>query len=1143
MMKGTNFLKNHIKITLLTFVFLIIGFPAKSALNSYSKDKLIVLNVQNMTIKEIFEEIEKNSEFIFFYKNADLDFEKKISIRVHNETIDKILDKLFKETDNIYKMSDRQIFISKKEPLPSPTTVAEEQQTGIVITGAVLDDNRETLPGVNVVLKGTQIGIATDIDGAFTITVPDENAILQFSYIGYIPQEISVGTQREITVILKENVQAIEEVVVVGYGAQKKETMVGAVSQIGSKALMQSGTVNVTNAIAGKLSGVLTMQQSGEPGNDDAEIIIRGLSSWNGSEPLVLVDGVERDFKDLDPNEINTVSILKDASATAVFGARGANGVLIVTTKRGVEGKPKLDVSASTGIEMATRIPEHIDSYTTMKMLNVARMNEQQFTELIPQYVLDEYRNPSSRLNALRYPDVNWFDETTRSFAPTATANINVSGGTDFVKYFASLGYTHQGSYFKGEKDGYVDSRFWNNRFNYRTNLDFSVSGSTTLSFNIGGEVGIKNQPATGNIWWTLYSTSPARFPTYFPAWMLEEYPDPDYPNDSGIRYTEAIGEYLDNPYSVFNQRAFSRYLDTKLFTDIVLKQNLNFILKGLSAQGKVSLSTYYRNLSLTAGSGNNYPEYQFDYDKAARGENPWFRKGQTDEVYKMPPLTINIGGLQNDYYNDLYYEMSLNYANTFGDHTVSALALMNRQQKNNRTEFAYYNQGLVGRVTYDFRSKYLAEVNVGYTGSERFAPGNRFGFFPSGALGWVISEEQFFKQAVPWISKFKIRYSDGLVGSDKTDSRWLYISDYFTDSGGYIREDKAPNTRAQWEEARKQDLGIEIGLLKNSLHFQIDLFKEYRTNMLLNPQSTPMLLGIQFKELNLGKLKKHGAEVEAEYKNTVAGNFYYFVRGMVGLNENRIIFKDDPPYAPDYQKEEGKSLGSQTSGIQLVGSGYFTSVDDIHTLPSPLPVSGLGIGDYAFLDYTADGQISSLDAYPIKGSLYPPVTYSFSAGFNYKNFEFNFLFQGNAGKYVEYNQNFEAEFTKGNYQVHTSQLDYWTPTNPNANHSTLHFPGTGYIRNLAWLPATEAVGYTTYIEGRFWRKADYLKLKEVYAGYRFEPKWAKSYGISGINVFATGNNLLTFTKLIEGDPERKDFSKGFYPQLLSLKLGVRISF
>ena len=1116
------------------------GFAAGGDITVVVQSGTLTLNVKDATLSQVFSEIEKQSDYLFFYKDRDIDAEKKVTLTARNKSLEQVLDMLFDNTGYSYMISGRQVVINRQAEAPRMTP---EPQEGIVLSGQVKDSKGEPLPGVNVMAIGSRIGVSTDLDGNFSITVPDRTAVLRFSCIGFVTQDVPVANNRVVNLVLLEDNELLKDVVVVGYGTQRKETLVGAVSQIDSKAMEQSGVTNVTNAIAGKLSGVLTMQQTGEPGNNDAEIIIRGLSSWNGSSPLALVDGVERDFRGLDPNEIESFSVLKDASATAVFGARGADGVIIVTTKKGREGKPKLSASASYGIVRATRIPDHIDSYTTMSMLNVARMNEQQFTELIPQSVLEEYKNPSSRLNELRYPDVDWFRLLTKKFAPSSNANINVSGGTKSVKYFASIGYSGESSLFDGLKEDYVDSRFSNHRFNYRTNLDFNLTSSTTLSFYIGGEVGIKNQPTIGNIWWTLYSTSPARFPAYYPAWLLEEYPDPNYPNDSGIRYTEAIGEYLDNPYTVFHQRAFNRYLETKLFTDLLLKQELDFLLKGLSVQAKVSLSTYYNNLSKTVATSNNYPSYQFDFEKALAGDNPWFRTGQSDAVYKQAPLQVSIGGLQSGYYSDLYYEFSSNYANHFGNHNITALALINFQKKSTGTTFPYYNEGVVGRITYNYSHKYLAEVNVGYTGSERFAPSNRFGFFPSGAIGYVLSEEPFFKRAFPWISKFKIRYSDGLVGSDKAANRWLYISDFFKDSNGYIREDKAANSHAQWEEARKQDLGIEMGFFGDKLRFGLDLFKEHRSKMLLSPQSTPMMLGIQFKELNLGELKKHGFEVELEHRNTLTSGFSYHLKGLFGFNENRIVFKDDPPYAPDYQKIEGKPLGAQTSGVQLAGSGYYTSIDDIHILSNPMAITGLNVGDYAYIDYNADGTVSTLDAYPIEGSLYPPITYSFSGGFIYKNFEFSFLFQGNHGKYAEFNQNFEAEFTKGNYEVHASQLDYWTPTNQDANHSTLHFPGTGYIRNLAWLPAVEATGYSTIIEGRFWRKSDYLKLKEVYAAYTFTPSWKKLAGISAITFYVTGNNLYTFTNLIEGDPERKDFSKGFYPQLAEVKAGLKLSF
>ncbi len=1020
------------------------------------------------------------------------------------------------------------------------------------LSGTVVGEDKAALPGVSIVVKGTVVGTVTDINGNFNVKVPSDTKILVFSFIGMKPVEVEIGTQTNINVTLKEETVGLDEVVVVGYGTQKKESVVGAISQIDNKALVRSGVTNVTNAITGKLAGVLTVQQSGQPGSSDSEIYIRGLSSWNGSAPLVLVDGIERDFSDIDPNEINTLSVLKDASATAVFGAKGANGVIIVTTKRGSLGKPKLDITAAYGVQKATRIPDHIDSYTTMSMYNNALMNGQQFTQLIPQWQLDEYQNPSSRLNELRFPNNDWFDMLTKPYAPVANANLNLSGGTNFVKYFCSLGYSYESSFFDAAKDGFYDLNYKYNRINYRANIDFNLTKSTILSFNVGGDTGIKNQP-NSSPWRDLYSTSPARFPAYFPDWVLTEVPDTSYPNDTGMRLSQAFGEYTGNPYNTVNRGQFNEDTDSKLFTDLVFDQKLNFITEGLSFKGKVSLNTYFSARSLTANWA--FPEYLMNWDNIGTDTNPWVINQAGFEVYKQLPLDINVGGLNSGYYQNLYYEIALNYAHTFGNHSVSGLALMNREQKNKETQFSYYNEALVGRGTYDYSHKYLVEVNLGYTGSERFAPENRFGFFPSAAIGWVVTEEKFVKEAVPWMSKLKIRYSDGLVGSDYAQSRWLYISNYYKDSRSYIHEDLGANTSAQWEEARKKDLGFELGLFKDQLTMTVDLFNEYRTNMLLQPKSVTMMVGNSFKELNLGKVKKHGIEFEIEWNKVVNPDFTYFAKGIAGYNENRVVYKDDAPYAPWHQKLEGKPLtemlsseygieGLEYAGVELTGSGYYTSVDDIHTNTAPIALEKLIVGDYKFLDYYVDGTVDKLDKYPINGLTYPPFTYSFSGGFTYKRFDFNFLFQGNVGKYVQYNQTYEVEFIKGDWRVHSSQLDYWTPTNPDANHSALHYSGSSSADILFWGGGEADRGYQTMIEGRFFRNADYLRLKELYAGYTFNPAFLqKSLGISSLLLYATGNNLITFTNLIEGDPERKDFQQGFYPQMVSVRLGVKLAF
>jgi len=1031
------------------------------------------------------------------------------------------------------------------ETKPVYTANPAEQQKKI--TGKVSDVAGVPIPGATVVASGTTIGTTTDIDGNFTLNVPEGTKTLLVSFVGMVSKDVTIGTNNNFRITLAESTVGLEEVVVVGYGTQKKESVVGAITQVNNQSLMRSGTSNVTNAITGKLSGVLTIQQTGEPGASNSEIVIRGLSSWNGSAPLVLVDGVERDFNSLDPNEVATISVLKDASATAVFGARGANGVIIVSTKRGKVGKPVLDFSASYGIQKATRIPDHISSYTTMSMYNVGLMNGGKYQDLVPKSVLDEYANPSTPLNALRYPNVNWFDEVTRPYAPTINANFNVSGGTNFVKYFCSLGYLYEGDFFNAKKDGFYDLSYRYNRFNYRTNVDFQLTPTTTLSFNLGGTTGIKNSP-NSNPWRNLYSTGPARYPAYFPDWVLNQVPDPTYPGDSGVRLAANFGEYTGNPYTTLHTGQFNQNLDTKLFTDVLFNQKLDFITKGLSFAGKAALSTYYVNRILTASW--TFPEYILNYDDIGKpGVNPWNRiTSAGNEYYKQQPLDINVGSMQGGYYRDLYYEFGLNYANTFGKHSVTGMALMNRQQKNEGTDFPYYNEGLVGRTTYDYDHKYLLEVNVGYTGSERFAPGNRFGFFPSGAIGWVVSEERFFKQAVPWVSKMKIRYSDGLTGSDNADNRWLYNSGYYSDNAGlpgpYLHEDLGANTTAQWEQARKRDIGLELEFFKSELKINVDLFDEQRDKMLLTPRSVTMLVGNSFKDLNLGKLKKHGLELEVEYNHTTPTKLNYWVKGIFGYNENRIIFKDDPPYAPEYTKDANKPLGAQLNGVLLTGTGYYTSVDDIHNNTAPIDLYKVNVGDYKFLDYRVDGKITSLDKYPIAGSTFPPITYSLSGGITWNKFEFNCMFQGNHGKYVEYNQTYEVEFIKGDWRVHSSQLDYWAPNNPDANHSTLHYSGSSSADILFWGGGEADRGYQIAVENRFWRKADYLRLKEVYLGYNMSSKLLNRLaGVSNLTVYGSGNNLWTLTNLIEGDPERKDFQQGFYPQMTVVKFGVKVNF
>ena len=1036
------------------------------------------------------------------------------------------------------------LFAVTAEPAAAGEQDSGKQQPTIQAKGRVVDTNGIAIAGAAVTVKGGSAGgTISDAQGAFTLRVR-KGDVLHVSFLGFQAREIAVTDASPLTIRLAEETHQVEDVVVVGYGVQKKESVLGAISQVNNEQLVNSGTTNITNAIAGKLSGVTTIQTGGQPGNNDANIFIRGVSSWNGSTPLVLVDGVERSFADIDPNEVASLSVLKDASATAVFGAKGANGVIIVTTRTGSTGKPKMNISLSYGLDFPTMIPDHIGSAQTAELLNVALKNAQSYGSMIPRSEIEEYARPSSRINSIRYPDNDWFDIAMRRCAQTINANYNVSGGSQRVKYFLSLGYSHEGSIFKDFSE-WSNANFRYDRINYRSNLDFDVTRSTKLSVKVGGVLGIKDTPTdktVSGMFNMMYSASPMMYPAYYPAWVLEEIPDTDYPDASGGRLSSPRTAYFGNIRTSLSTGEFEQTTDNKLYTDINFEQKLDFITKGLSVKANVSLSTYYSRISQTATNSN--PTFYIDWNRYDAGDgNPWIYSAASEHVYENTPYAVTRGAMQNNYYVTFYWEGALNYNRTFGDHTVTALALFNQRENVKGTAFPYHSQGVVGRVTYDYKHKYLFECNLGYTGSEQFSPENRWGFFPSVAIGWVPSQERFWKEAMPWWSKMKIRYSDGLVGSD-SGSRWLYFSDYVKGGDSYIYEGAAANAVAQWEEARKRDLGIEMGWLNNRLTLNLDLFDEKRTNMLVKPNVT-MLVGTSYKEVNRGSMKKHGIDIELGWADKTPTGFGYNLTAMVSLNENRITNYEDAPYAPEYQKTAGKPYKGQTDGVSIVDSGYFESIDDIHNYPAyTTDWNFVNVGAYKYLDYSADGRLSVEDLHAIAGSQYPPVVCSFRAGFDYKGFEFSMLWYANLGKWVEYNKSWEIEFNKGDYRITHSQLDYWRPDNRDANHATLVYGGTSGHPMYMWAGGSGDAGAKMMLEGRTWRKADYLSLREVYLAYTFNAKRLRQkVGFRSLSLYLTANNLLTFTPLIEGDPASTTFTTGFYPQMTSLKLGVKIGF
>ena len=1023
------------------------------------------------------------------------------------------------------------------------------QDNKIQVKGNVADIDGKPIPGATIMVKGNTSygGAISDDQGNFTFSFP-AGETLQVVCMGYVTVESRFSRNSDWMVTMDEDAQMLDDVVVVGYGVQKKESVVGSISQVGAEALVNSGTTNITNAIAGKLAGVLTFQSSGTPGASDAEIFVRGVSSWNGSTPLIMVDGVERSFSELDPNEVETISVLKDASATAVFGAKGANGVILVTTKTGQKGKPKMNLTVNYGLESPQELAAIIDAGTTAEMMNVAYMNDASFGSVMSKEVVEAYRSGS---DPIRYPNNNWYNLLLKDFSNSLNVNYNLRGGTDRVKYYVSVGYTNEGSLVKRLSE-WKNATFNYQKINYRSNIDFDVTKSTKLSLKIGGSTGISTRPGTnsdggvsvGSLFTYMYMASPMMFPAYYPASVMEQIPDWNYPGVAEDRLAQQGMSYIQNPYSVMATGDFLQTTTNKLNTDLHLTQNLDFITKGLSLKGMASLTSSFARYSQEGSQSR--PSYRIDWEKYDQGvENPWASTESANDVYVQPPYAVTINNYPRSTSIVFYWEASLNYNRTFKKkHNVTGLLLANQRQQISGASFPHRSQAFVFRGTYDYASKYLFEINMGYTGSEQFSSKNRYGFFPSVAAGYVISKEKFWKKAMPWWSKMKVRYSDGTVGSDNASANWLYYSTYSkeTNTGlGLIIEDKAANETARWETARKQDLGIEMGFFKDQLSFNVDLFQETRTDMLLTPVESP-LLGITSKDVNAGSMKKHGIDIEGKWRTTTSRGFYYEVGFMLGLNENRITGYDEPVNTPSYQKWEGTPYKAARTGLEQIDGGYFTSVDDLHGYPNSLgSVDNAYLGIYKLLDYNADGKITNTDLHAIEGIAYPPVVGSINLGLGYKGFSFNMLFYGTAGKYIEFNRSYWKEFIKQDWTVHTAQLDYWTPTNRNASHAALSFDDKLYSMLGG---SANSEGYDLKLLNHSWRKSDYLSLKEVYLSYKFDGKKLEDVlGVKGLSLTLTGNNLFMFSDLIEGNPQRTEMRAGYYPIMRSVKLGVKLDF
>lgn len=620
----------------------------------------------------------------------------------------------------------------------------------VKIKGSVIDEDSKPVPGVAVLVKGHPEfgGTMTDEKGGFVFNVPSD-ATVQFSCIGYKPVEMSVARNLDWLITMVEESVALEGTVVVGYGVQRKESVVGAITQVKAEDLEKTGTTDITSALAGKVSGLLVYSQNGAPGQSDATLILRGLSSWNGNNPLVMVDGIERSMNMLSPTDIASISVLKDASATAVYGAKGANGVILVTTKTGSKGAPKFSVNVEQGLNSPMWTPDHVEAGTVTRMANIAYKNTQSFGSQFSDEIIKKYENQS---DPMRYPDVRWYDLLQKRFATSTNADFSVSGGSDRVRYYLGVSYVHEGSIIK---EIYPGTNFASDRINYRMNLDWDVTKSTLLSFKVGGVTNmVKNLAShSGSSWLfsTIYQSPTITFPAYYPADVLKQYPDSNYPDADSDRVGANQGSKYENPYSALSDPDYVKNVNYRLFTDLILTQKLDFITVGLSATAKFGMTSAYARVSQKAST--NFAKWNINWEAYDAGSTDiWeIQDSQSNYVWNDMPFSITQNNSPSDVSFITYLEGSLNYSRKFSrKHNVSALALYNQRQYNSGASFPKRTQSFVGRVTYDYKGKYLFEGNIGVTGSEQFSPDYRYGVFPSAAVGYIVSKEKFWKRAMP---------------------------------------------------------------------------------------------------------------------------------------------------------------------------------------------------------------------------------------------------------------------------------------------------------------------------------------------------------------------------------------------------------
>lgn len=1008
-------------------------------------------------------------------------------------------------------------------------------QNDVLRKGVVVDENNEPLIGVHVAVKDNKsIGTVTDLDGKFQLKIPSANSILVFSYIGMDPKEIKAGNDEFIRVVMKNDEKMLDEVIVVGYGQQKKASVVGAITQTNAKVLERAGGVSsLGQALTGNLPGVVTSSSTGMPGDEDPQIIIRAQSSWNNSSPLVLVDGVERPMNTVDISSVESVSVLKDASATAVYGVKGANGVILITTKRGQEGKAQVQIKANTTVKVPSKLPEKLDAYDTFLLKN--RVIEREvgispstWSYYKPMAIIDKYRNPTNDEEWDRYPNVDWVDELFKNYAISYNFSANVSGGTKLVSYFTSVDFVHEGDLFKSfENNRGYSSGYGYNRLNFRSNLDFNLTKTTKFSTNLFGSNGVRTMPwgSIGNddksdqgYWASAYRTAPdAMRPIYSNG--LFGYYDP---------------RNADVPNSVASIAAsgIEKRTNTQINTDFILTQDLGMVTKGLSVRGNLSLDNTF--LEKERGINDQYNYLHRMWVNPDSGDIIYERGEDFKESVKWSTLAGNVN--KNRTYRKVYYSLQGNYVRQFGKNDVALMGLFSRERWATGSEFPRYREDWVFRSTYNYDSRYFFEVNGAYNGSEKFGPKKRFAFFPSFSGGWMLSEESFMK-SVKFLDLFKIRGSYGKIGDDNVGGRQLY-QDQWVYGGNIIMGTVPANTPytvyriatlgnedVSWETVKKTNVGADYSFLNGLISGSVDFFKDKRSDVLItgNNRAIPSYFGATAPTANLGEVKSKGYELSLKFNQVFQNGFRLWANGNLTHATNEIIFADDAPLKPAYRKKEGYAINQTTS---YINGGFINTWDDLYGSPTSQAYNESKLpGDYLIIDFNGDGQITEDDQAPYQYSSTPQNTYSAALGIEWKGFSANIMFYGvnNVSRTVEFptfHSTSNVAYVEGRY---------WSKD------------GTGKIP----LPRYGITTPTGSNGTRYVYDASYIRLKNAEIAYTFTGQSVKKLGLSSLRLYLNGDNLYLWSNM--PDDRESNFSGnssfGAYPTMKRFNLGVDITF